>query len=370
MESLPPAIPEVHVRAVNGTSPLLLIMALGFLAVPATAADGPQPDESTAISTLLAELDASDLQTRLAATRAILDRADLSLEDIERLIQTSRLSPEQHRRLVSVAWRRFKAQPKAAMGVRTDFVVQRGGVILQSATAGFHSAELLRRGDRLESADGHRLDDFNSLRLVILSREPGYEMPVVVIRDGAILNFKIRLARYEQLNAPPLDDRTLSESFRNYRAREYYDYAGEDAVLESGIPPEVWNEASLLDADPDFITAGQSLDADPENVSVVPGGQARGGVHQGISSISSGRGLRNLDGHHPANRALLAEIQLFQQIRQDRAIELQTARLHLADRSLPEQRRRELRELVTRLESEIAVYDLQIRQRTAQLRNR
>jgi hypothetical protein len=237
-------------------------------------ARAPAHTDDRGLSELIESLAAPDLLTRRAATDTLRTREDISLKQIEQTLRTARLTPEQHRRLLSAAWHRFRSTPRPAMGVRTDAQPNLRGANIASITRGFPAESVLRPGDRIEALDGFRLDDFNTLRHIILARDPGDELPATVIRDGAVLNLRVKLGRYEDLNQQ-LSDGDLMAAFRQFRARDYFDYRAEPPI-DSGVEPDQWSFHHANDVDEEWSRPIYATgEIDPLNATA--GGEPRGG---------------------------------------------------------------------------------------------
>jgi hypothetical protein len=320
--------------------------------VPAQAAPA-QPD----LPALTASLDSEDLPTRLSAALELREREDISLRQIETVLRAGGLSAEQHRRLTAVAWERFRSEPRPAMGVQTNQTQQRG-TVLDFITPGFPAAQVLKPGDRIESVDGVRLDEFGMLRRVILSRDPGDEMTLVVFRDGAALNLKVKLGRYADLRNSTLDEPSLLMAFRQFRAKDYYQYNPDEPPIENGLPPEDWSFAELAvqQGDPAYADYGEA-DGSQSGMPVVAGGEPRAGI-----VMTPARPSRNFRAGPIDGRPGRDDFALLIQFQQQMQTEMQANLVRINDTRLPAETRAMLRAQNDLYAAEIKKIDDRIRQ--------
>lgn len=257
-------------RGASGVAGLVALLSVAVsvpaqeIALPPPAAlpaEVPEPE----LKRLVDDLGAPELSRREAATEAIETNRAIRLRHLERWLREPGLSPEQRTRLMGLARARFWSEPRAAMGVRRDgpFAGSRG-VILTAITPGFPAAEVLRAGDRIETLDGYKLDEFEMFRYVIIAHDPGDEIPATVIRDGVTLNLKIKLGHYAALGLN-LEENVLVEGWR-LRSRPYASQAaaGSRIKLETPALTRPVNDATAM-----------GLEADGGTIGVVAGGEAR-----------------------------------------------------------------------------------------------
>ena len=325
----------------------------------------PQADPAATLAELkqvVANLDSEVLQQRLDAARSLREGPRFGLKTIEGVLRTAELSPEQHRQLVSVAWERFKSEPRPAMGISSNYN-QRGAVV-QFVTPGFPAQQVLKSGDRIEVADGVKLDEFDTLRHVILSRDPGDEMALTILRDGATLNVKVTLGRLEDLRGQALTELSLVTAFRLFRARDYLDLRGGEGgeePLASGLSAEAWAMTDAIPpetADLVYIDHGET-DGTQSPMPVVAGGEPRG-------VLLNNRAMRLNARMDDAE----VELRMLNGFRQQLERDIESGKAKLADPTLPEGTKDALRALNARNERHLVIYRDLIRQRTEQQRGR
>ncbi|MBX3375879.1 MAG: PDZ domain-containing protein [Phycisphaeraceae bacterium] len=180
-------------RAMFAVPPLLLVQAVQ--AQPASPAETP-----VLLGKIIADLDSDDVTLRIDAQRRLVEGRSFKLKDIEAAAKGRELSAEQRGRLLHAAFTRFCAEPRAGMGVMGDQFGGERGVLLQSLVPGFPAAEVLRPGDRLLTVDGRAINDLMMMRPVVVARDPGDEVSVVLVRAGTTMTVRLRLGRYGDLN--------------------------------------------------------------------------------------------------------------------------------------------------------------------------
>lgn len=221
------------------------------------------------IAALIADLDSDDLATRDAAANTLAEDPAATLTVLETALQSASLSPEQRSRLDGLAFARFRAEPRGAMGVSFSGLAGPDGVELSGTVGGFDAARHLRAGDVIRAMDGIPVRVNNDARAVILSHDPGDEITVEFLRQGEVRVVTLRLGHFAELrNAADPDDWTLASAWE-VRARRRA--AGSPAApeLATGLTPERYAAMARR-------SDRRSLDEKPEPTHALrPGGAAR-----------------------------------------------------------------------------------------------
>lgn len=171
--ALTPALAEVFsFRSNDSVQPVLPSdEALRARAVPAATAK------------LVDDLGAGDYAARRAASEA-LQSASIPLQDLlAALVQRSAdgtLSPEQHHRLLSIAFDRIVNAPRGALGIQ--FMKGGGGVRVTDIIAGFPAEKHLAVGDVIVAIDGLAVRETEDLLALVQGHPPGTEVRVEAIR--------------------------------------------------------------------------------------------------------------------------------------------------------------------------------------------
>lgn len=239
-----------------------------------------EPIPAAEMRRLVRDLGSPDVTQRLRATAQLMERPDVRLRDLEAALEASDLTPEQRRRLLGVAEHRFRSEPRAALGFQVHmFVAEREqrGVTIGSLIPNFPAMDILRAGDRIIEVNGVPLPDFAAIRPIIVSRDPGDELRLVVVRDGATLNLTVPLGSFRRLpqaggGGSHLDDAVLRDAWE-LRSRRLRGPASEP--VHSGLLPSQWESEPIDAADSPLagLTRGGGAD---EVIGVVVGGEARG----------------------------------------------------------------------------------------------
>lgn len=355
-------------------------------AAPAPVAQGADTQH------LVHDLDALALQTRLDAQNRLANDPAISLRQLEGALKQADLSAEQRERLLAAAYKHFCTEPRGAMGVGPGAVFEQGhGATLQQVNANFPAASVLKPGDRVITADGQPVEDFNSLRPVILSHDPGDELPLTIVRGGATLNVTVKLASYADLlqtqgpGRPQSEkpDQSLLQPAWALRTKPLRDAAaGSGAPIPCpGLTAANWTQASYDEAE---LLRGRVVDPDPTRTSVVAGGEARGGTQTtaALSDQVRAAGARQFpadgririvqpqpQGAEAARLQLALQLQVLQAMRQDLETQISELNRKLADPGTPEASKATLRGQVDLRSRELKVNDDQTRLITNQLNN-
>ncbi len=131
----------------------------------------------------IARLDDPKFDVRQRAS-AELDAGTFALEELIAALVRSRLSPEQHARLVSAACTRALALPRGALGIRMQSSMDRvrPGVEISMLLPGMPAERVLRSGDRIERIGDIAVEASDQLVAMIQSRSPGDTVMLTVAR--------------------------------------------------------------------------------------------------------------------------------------------------------------------------------------------
>ncbi len=233
-------------------------------AAPAAAAEqGPAE-----LPRLIARLDAPEFMQRQEASAAIISDDRITISMIEAALAREDLTPEQRQRLRHIQKHRFESSSRAGMGVKFATQLLPHRVVLDATIPPFRSTEFLQTGDIIESADGIPLRStraFDLIRTIILSHDPGEELPIVVRRGEERLELRIPLGRYGDLNNTiALDPSDLERAWRARLARTP-DPARE--ILDPGVPMEDWTK---MERDDRERRAARDADATRTGLVAVP----------------------------------------------------------------------------------------------------
>lgn len=157
--------------------------------------------EPEVVDELVEQLDDDDWLMRDLATLELgeLDPG-ITLETIEMYLRHEDLSHEQRARLRIAALRRFAARTKGALGVSFG-TIRVGAIEVQPIPPDedFPASTILKDGDQIAMIDDRIIDGSFSLRVEILSREPGEVMPATVVRDERVLHLELPLGSFANL---------------------------------------------------------------------------------------------------------------------------------------------------------------------------
>lgn len=190
------------------------------------------------IAALVADLDSDDLPTRDAAANTLAGDPAATLSVLETALQSATLSPEQRSRLDALAFARFRAEPRGAMGVSFSGLAGPDGVELSGTVGGFDAARQLRAGDVIRAMDSIPVRVNNDARAVILSHDPGDEVTVEVLRQGEVRVVTLRLGHFAELrNAADPDDWILGAAWE-VRGQRRARGLPAPRELDTGLSPE------------------------------------------------------------------------------------------------------------------------------------
>jgi hypothetical protein len=310
----------------TGTIAALLLTA-GLARAQDAAPPAPEP-LPPALAELVADLGSPTVQKRIDAATRLASNQSITLKQIEDALKQPSLSPEQRKRLTTIAVRRFANKSHAGMGVGPEPDPARG-VIIRTIQPDFPAAKVLRQGDRIINAGGETIDAWETLRAVIVSHDPGDEIPVTVVRDGATLNLTIKLGDFTDLRqrTPAVEENILIRAWE-LRSRPFQD--APPKPIPSGLSAAAWTQPAFDESE---LARQRIFDPDPSRTSVSAGGEARGGAPpvatqtMGIRSLNARIAPDAQPGADAAQVQVLVRLQALNQRRQDlnnEALVLQT----------------------------------------------
>lgn len=238
------------IRRRSAGTGLARIAAVAAVAVASVAAAQPGQTGATDddLRRLVALLDAPQHAVRHDATLALKIDERFTLTRLEAELRKADLTPEQRQRLLDVHKARFERTPRAAMGVQFDFALPQR-VVIERTHEPFHCSKVLRPGDMITAADGvrlHGMDAAATMRSIILSHDPGDEVPLEVRRGAERLDVTIRLGRWNDFGgnargAPVETDVRIAWVVRTARALAGVNAPGGEPI-STGLTAAQWAE--------------------------------------------------------------------------------------------------------------------------------
>jgi hypothetical protein len=305
------------------------------------------------VQALVADLASPEASRRIEATARLVEQREFRLRDIEKLLESRDLHPEQRQRLLNIAMARFYSEPRAGLGFETDGQAQERGVGVRNVVAGFPAAGVLQAGDRIMAVNGVQLPNFAAIRPIIVSHDPGDVLALSVIRGGETLNLRVPLGSFNQLRNSMLDQSVLASAWELRSRRLRGQPAG---PIASGLGLTDW-----VADDPESII--RILEVGPRGrmteegeAGVVIGGEPRGDAASSVGQARWDAGIPI----HRAGLERVAPLQDFENLERERllrmarrdAIDVQLAMPNLppALRQALEEQRRHLQMEITSLE--------------------
>ncbi|MEM1186348.1 MAG: PDZ domain-containing protein [Planctomycetota bacterium] len=239
---------------------------------------------------LVAQLDHPSFELREQATAALAAEPTPGLlERLETLMNADDATPEQRLRLRDAAQRVFDQRERGGLGVRFPQVDRDGPVRIEVTVEGFPAFGLLQPEDRVAEIDGRVVRDSAHMRWLILSKDPGEVLKMVVLRAGRAgqaerINVDVPLGRYNDLRnprSPAPSDLYAAYEIRLERRGVVYNPAFRERTIGNGLTPMDWLATEgvwpeLIDGD--ALLSGANTDrvvgADSTTVAAV-GGQPR-----------------------------------------------------------------------------------------------
>lgn len=245
--------------------PRSMVIGMSLLAaLGAFAQINPPPtiSGSPSVAELVARLGADDWKVRDEAHRLLLESRSANLLEIEAALANPNLTPEQRHRLMLIGRQRFAIEPRAAMGIQFEGMID-GGVMIRTPLRDFDSFNVLEPGDTVLSMDGVRTRTQDDLRFLIVSHDPGDGVVLSILRGGQPMEIALTLGNYNMLqNRANLDDATLFQAWA-VRLRRKGLIEAEPDVVWTGLSPQAWEEVARGGdlASPDSaIARNQDLD--------------------------------------------------------------------------------------------------------------
>lgn len=246
---------------------LVCLMAL-------TAEPPPRP-----LPVIVTDLGSPDYGVREAATDALMRTGKFPLADIEKALKDPALTREQRARLELAAYRGFADSPRGAIGVQFNQLVRTAEV--EGVIDGFPAGKVLQRGDVITEIDGHPLSSrttadggTSTVRALIVSHDPGDEVPIVVQRAGVPTPLTIKLGDFSRLGNNVVYAYELQAAWQHRLARLTGRTApapinatalrdGRNSQWSSGVPVDIIDAAAAFRAatgDAPSVTPGASPD--------------------------------------------------------------------------------------------------------------
>lgn len=363
----------------RGRARIILFLIAAGLSLPAAASQPERPPAEVQaaepdIAGLIRDLGAPEIDLRIAAHTRLLESRGVTLRRIEEAARGVALTPEQRQRVLAIGFRKFQSEPRAAMGIQPDMTTGRG-VGLGGVVQGFGASVVLKPGDRIVAAGGRHISDWNQVRAAIISRDPGDEIPVTVIREGATLNVNVKLGVFTSLPAAGPLDPAIMERAWDLRSKDLQDPAAAAEPIPSGLPPAVAMQAAM---DVDSPVMMQPVETGPSAVTgVVAGGEPRGGMRAGQTGMLGGgirlnvpADARQLGGAQDLAQAQVQaqmQLQLVQALRDQLDMQIESNKRRQADPQTPEALREALRIQGENLAAERRARDLELQKLVNQL---
>jgi hypothetical protein len=258
-----PTVASIQRHPVGVARAAGLVQAVGIWAVLAlhtvasVAADEPGPGGEAgkavelgavvraSMDDLVARLGAAEHAVRERASAELHARGEGTLREIEAALRRADLSQEQRVRLRTAARELFLRTPRGALGV--EFNTQFGGVpnLIRRVLPNFPAAASLQPGDQILSIDGVRTDSTDEfgrsrgVRPMVISRDPGDVVKVLVRRSGREVEVPVRLGRFDELaNALAISAPDFAEAWA-MRTRTWTVGTAEPVTAELPSDPEL-----------------------------------------------------------------------------------------------------------------------------------
>ncbi|HYD00981.1 MAG TPA: PDZ domain-containing protein [Phycisphaerales bacterium] len=191
----------------------------------ALSAGEPRP-----LKDVIADLGSREFTVRQSASDELLGDKVYSLAQVEGALKNPDLTAEQRLRLERAGLQLFRDAPHGALGV--EFTNALDIAEIGSVKRGFPSAATLKAGDIITQIDGETVTSritqdrrSSAVRVLVISRDPGDEVPVTVLRNGQTLKLTVTFGDFRDLNKdllqanpmmvqPVIDDGELAAAWR------------------------------------------------------------------------------------------------------------------------------------------------------------
>ena len=133
-------------------------------------------------ATLIAQLASTAYAERRSASERLLS-TEVPIEDLLAALAKAELSPEQHHRLLAIAFDRIVNAPRGALGIQMNPArAGEGGVRITRVIPGFPAEKHLQVDDLVVAIDGRAVRDVSDLRMIVQGQPPGTAVRVEAIR--------------------------------------------------------------------------------------------------------------------------------------------------------------------------------------------
>jgi hypothetical protein len=130
---------------------------------------------------LIAKLGSRSYAERRAASERLLE-STVALDDLLAALAQGGLSPEQHHRILAIAFERIVNAPRGALGIQMNPARGEPGVRISRVIPGFPAERDLQVDDLVVAIDGRAIRDANDLRMIVQGQPPGTMVRVEAIR--------------------------------------------------------------------------------------------------------------------------------------------------------------------------------------------
>jgi hypothetical protein len=326
--------------------------------VAAPVEERREPVDLAELRLLVADLASEDAAVRILATGKLWERPDIRLRDLEKMLESPDLLPEQRQRLLNVAQSRFFLEPRGGLGFETDGQAMGRGVGIRNVVAGFPAAAVLQAEDRIIAVNGIPLTDFAAIRPIIVSHDPGDVLSLSIVRKGETLQVRVALGSFNQLRNSMLDQGVMTAAWE-LRSRRLRGPMG--TPIPSGLAAAQWasddGDAMMMRV---LEVGPRGRAAEDGEAGVVIGGEPRGDL-----AASAGQGWREgVQLHQGMGRDLqLQQIELLDRERLLRMTRRDAIDVRLAMPNLPAAERLALEQQRAQLQAEITAFEMAAEQR-------
>lgn len=309
------------------------------------------------------DLDSADLATRERATVELGDARRYNVMLLQDRLFDPGLSEEQRLRLFSAGFRLFAGSVRGAMGVQfSDSTPQ--GVVIGRTIEGFDSRVTLRPEDVIRTIDGRPVLDQDHVRALIISHDPGDEVPIGLLRNGEALALTLRMGRFDQLadrRGGP-DEASLQQAWRVRLARLAKAAAAKLPAPIDAVDVEAEQEDFDLAVALERVRppARQEFDSGYSAASLVAGGEPRGMPGWNTPNYLTLRGGNLVMPADPVAE-LIREMNATQREMIELEIALNEIRAVIEDPNTPAARRQELMVRRQVMEGQLREFEQQLR---------
>jgi hypothetical protein len=148
------------------------------------------------VQELLTQVGSPDWNQRTSASTQLAAHKDATLDVLLAAVGKSEAAPEQHVRLTRLAWERFSATPRGALGISFQWGFVGGmqsGAVIEGTFEGFDSHRALKAGDTIYSMDEVRIHSIEDGMRVIQSHDPGERVTLRIFREGQPIIVRVTL---------------------------------------------------------------------------------------------------------------------------------------------------------------------------------